>query len=140
MRTTMGGHIVTIALALGQGGCTDQLYVGSDTVLGIAVGYNTAREAGRIDIGYDRHFVTWVPQSVAVQDTATPGPKERSQERSQEREAMSVIGCTELKIGSLSLQGFHESLAIGKAAEAFAAKLRDSAAYFPCFQGKETAP
>ena len=127
MRKTIGKRLLAVLL-LGLGGCSDQLYVGSDTVLGIAVGYNAAREAGRVDIGYDRHFVTWIPQSVTAPDSVPPG-----------REVMSVIGCTELNVGSLSLQGFHESLAIGKAAEAFAARLKDSAAYFPCFQGKDTA-
>lgn len=119
MRKRTGGRWPLTALVLAIGGCGDQLYVGSDTVLGIAVGYNSAREAGRIDIGYDRHFVTWIPQSV---------PQEEGEE------AMSVLGCTQVKIGNLNLQKFQESLATGKAAAKFAEALKDDSSYFSCFQ------
>ncbi|QNT68310.1 hypothetical protein [Defluviicoccus vanus] len=124
----LGGALLAAVPAFWLGGCAEQLYVGSDTVLGIAVGYNTAREAARVDIGYDRHFVTWIPQSVPVTDAAGSG-----------REAMSVIGCTEVKIGNLNLQKFQESLAIGKAAEDFAKKLENNPLYFPCYKHEDGA-
>lgn len=116
-----------IALLLALGGCSgDKLYIGSDTVLGIAIGYNTAREAARVDIGYDRHFVTWIPRSVAEADDGG----------SKVKEAMSVLGCTNLQIGNLSLQGFEESLATGVAARTFAKKINESN-YFRCFASQQ---
>lgn len=124
----LGGALLAAMPAFWLGGCADQLYVGSDTVLGIAVGYNTAREAARVDIGYDRHFVTWIPQSVEVTTGDATG-----------REAMSVIGCTEVKIGNLNLQKFQESLAIGKAAEDFARNLVGNPLYFPCYKHEDGA-
>ncbi len=125
MRRRTRGRWPLAALVLAIGGCGDQLYIGSDTVLGIAVGYNTTREAARVDIGYDRHFVTWIPQSVELTGDED-GPKE----------AMSVIGCTHVRIGSLNLQKFQESLATGKAAEDFSKSLKDNSSYFPCYQSQ----
>lgn len=128
MRRRTRGRWPLAALVLAIGGCGDQLYIGSDTVLGIAVGYNTAREAARVDIGYDRHFVTWIPQSVELTNGDATG-----------WEAMSVIGCTEVKIGNLNLQKFQESLAIGKAAEDFAKNLGGNPLYFPCYKHEDGA-
>ncbi len=126
MRRKTRGRWSLAALVLAIGGCGDQLYIGSDTVLGIAVGYNTAREAARVDIGYDRHFVTRIPQSV----------QEKGAPPESGKEAMSVVGCTHLKIGQLSLQNFSETLATGLAAQTFATALQSNP-YFKCFNEEQ---
>ncbi len=116
------GTALAGALALQLAACTqDRLYVSSTTVLGLDASVNTARSAGRVQFGYDRYFVTWVPQTVEQKDGG--------------REVMSALNCTEVVVSGLALKKFDESLATGIAATNFAKHLKDerAAAYFDCF-------
>ena len=113
-----------------------QLYVAHDTKLGIDASYNTAMTSGNIDLGYDRRFVTWVPRSVEI-----VGGDENA------REAMSVIACSRLQVGAMSILYYDESLATGRAAKMFAQQLKNAQGvvakdYFECFakrDGKQEA-
>jgi hypothetical protein len=115
------------ALALPLAACTEaqeKLYLSSTTVLGIDASVNTTRQSGRVQIGYDRYFVTWVPQGVQA-DRGT--------------EIMAALNCTKVVVGSLALRRFDESLATGEAAKKFAKQLSESAPssdYFDCFKPK----
>jgi hypothetical protein len=103
----------------------EQLYISSNTVLGVDASVNTARTSGRVQLGYDRYFVTWVPQTVKQDGEA--------------REVMSALNCTEVTFGSLALLGFEESLATGVAAQNFSRQLAADAtgnAYFECFHNR----
>lgn len=105
-------------------GMQDRLYISSTTVLGLDASVNTARTAGRVQLGYDRYFVTWVPQ-MAPEGNAPP-------------EVMSALNCTEVTVNGLTLTGFEESLATGEAAIQFAKALANEEqtgkkAYFHCF-------
>lgn len=104
-----------------------QLYVAHDTKLGIDASYNAAMTAGSIDLGYDRRFVTWVPRSVDI-----------DAENADAKEAMSVIACSKLQVGALSVLYYDESMATGRAARMFAEQLKDvegiaAKDYFKCF-------
>ena len=70
------GVALAVTLALQLAACTqDRLYVSSTTVLGLDASVNTARTAGRVQFGYDRYFVTWVPQTVEQTDGGACGSK-----------------------------------------------------------------
>jgi hypothetical protein len=132
---TFGVCLLTLA------GCQwgQQLYVAYDTKLGIDANVNTTMTSGSIDIGYDRRFITWVPRSVEVVDgdgQAVAG------EDGNAKEVMSVLACSELRVGIISIDYYDESLATGRAATAFAKALKDpknrkvAEDYFECFTKK----
>lgn len=76
------GTALAAVLALQLASCAQgKLYISSTTVLGLDASVNTARTAGHIQFGYDRYFVTWVPQTVKQDGDA--------------REVMSALNCTE---------------------------------------------
>jgi hypothetical protein len=104
-----------------------QLYVAHDTKLGIDASYNAAMTAGSIDLGYDRRFVTWVPRSVEIHSSDTDA-----------KDVMSVIACSKLQVGALSILYYDESMATGRAAKMLAERLKDADGivakdYFKCF-------
>jgi hypothetical protein len=110
-----------------------KLYVAHDTKLGIDASYNAAMTAGSIDLGYDRRFVTWVPRSVEIDDD-DPDAKE----------VMSVIACSTLQVGALSILYYDESMATGRAANMFAHRLKEhdgivAKDYFKCFWKRDNA-
>jgi hypothetical protein len=119
------GAALAAVLALHVAACAgvqEKLYISSTTVLGLDASINTARTAGHIQFGYDRYFVTWVPQTVKRDGDA--------------REVMSALNCTEVTVGDLALKKFEESLATGVAATHFARQLEEDASsnsYFECF-------
>jgi hypothetical protein len=121
-------------MLLSLGACQNteqQLYVAHDTKLGIDASYNAAMTAGSIDLGYDRRFVTWVPQSVEIYGGDNSA-----------KEAMSVIACSMLQVGALSILYYDESMATGQAAKMFAQQLRAAQGivatdYFKCFSRRE---
>jgi hypothetical protein len=113
---------IPLAACFGQ----DKLYISSTTVLGLDASVNTARTAGHVQLGYDRHFVTWVPQTVSKEKGA--------------REVMSALNCTEVVVSGLTLTKFDESLATGTAAILFAQKIaesQNSTPYFECFTDQQ---
>lgn len=77
-----------------------QVYVASDTSLGVNGAVNTAQTAGKLVIGYDRKFVAFVPKKDEDADSS---------------DVMSVYNCTHLEITGLRISKFREKLATGKA-------------------------
>ncbi len=124
-------------MVLVLGGCAnwgEQLYVAHDTKLGIDASINTATTSGSIDLGYDRRFVTFVPRSVEIEEGDADA-----------REVMSVIACSNLRVGIISIDYYDESMATGRAATLFAEALakqgkRTAEDYFACFTRKEPKP
>ncbi len=108
-------------------GMQEKLYISSTTVLGLDASVNTARTAGHVQLGYDRYFVTWVPQTVTKEKGA--------------REVMSALNCTEVVVSGLTLTKFDESLATGTAAILFAKKIastQSNTSYFECFTDQQS--
>jgi len=128
---------ILIALTvLALGGCNwgEQLYIAHDTKLGIDASINTATTSGSIDLGYDRRFLTFVPRSVVIEDGDGTA-----------KEVMSVMACSNLSVGIISIDYYDESLATGRAAVEFARALADTdnsanakvvEDYFECFTKK----
>jgi hypothetical protein len=116
--------LATAALIVGLAvsGCAgDRLLISSSTVIGIDANLDTTRTAGRVQIGFDRYFVAWLPQTV---------------QESGGVEAMSALNCTDVIYGTLTIKKFDESLATGRAAVLFAKAIANSqvdAALFDCF-------
>ena len=85
------------------GACTSlskQVYVASDTSLGVNGAVNTAQTAGKLVIGYDRKFVAFVPKIIYEGDS----------------DVMAVYNCTHLEVQGLRITAFRERLATGDAA------------------------
>ena len=98
------------AAALGAcivlGACsTDNLYVAHDTVVGVNAALDSQRGSGRVMIGYNRNFGTYVPKSV---------------HHPNGKEAMSVLSCSELRVSGIWLAEFTEYLGTGEAAAIYA--------------------
>lgn len=90
------------------GGCAmpgHQVYVASDTSLGVLGSMNSAQTAGKLIVGYDRAFVSLVPKTESGSDV------------------VSVYNCTNLEIRGLRIAHFYERVATGKAAQAVVAAL-----------------
>ena len=97
-----------VALTTGLAACEPtNLYVGSNTVVGVNGSMNTQQTAGHLIVGYDRRFAAVVPTSVPMED-------------SEVEEAMAVLSCSELRVEGIFLTGFTEYLATGQAAKTFA--------------------
>lgn len=79
------------------------LYVGSNTIVGLNGSMNTEQTAGHLILGYDRKFAAIVPKSVPTGE-------------GDGKEAMAVLSCSELKVQGIFLTGFTEYLATGQAA------------------------
>lgn len=130
-------RIVVALMVLVLGGCAnwgEQLYVAHDTKLGIDASINTATTSGSIDLGYDRRFVTFVPRSVEAEGGDADA-----------REVMSVIACSDLRVGIVSIDYYDESMATGRAAVLFAealARQREETVedYFACFTKTRPEP
>jgi hypothetical protein len=136
MLMARAGLIVLAALAVA--GCQPgQLYVASDTVLGLNANVNTARDSGRFQFGYDRYFGTVIPRSTDIpngtNDTGLAGSE-------QGREVMAIIGCSDVEVSGIFLSKFVESLATGRAARGYARQLAanpsNANAPFGCFDAQ----
>ena len=93
---------VAAALTSGLTACEPtNLYVGSNTVVGVNGSMNTQQTAGHLIVGYDRRFAAIVPKSVPMAD-------------SEGEEAMAVLSCSELRVDGIFLTGFTEYLATGR--------------------------
>jgi hypothetical protein len=126
--------IIVGLMVLVLGGCANwgkQLYVAHNTKLGIDASINTATSSGSIDLGYDRRFLTWVPRSVDIEEGD-----------GKAKEVMSVMACSDLRVGIITIDYYDESLATGRAAVKFAEALADpdrpnnkkvAQDYFECF-------
>lgn len=140
-------RIVVGLLVLVLAGCAnwgEQLYVAYDTKLGIDASVNTATTSGSIDLGYDRRFVTWVPRSVELEGEVDADGNAIAD--GDAREVMSVIACSDLSVGIISIDHYDESLATGRAAVDFAKALakpdnkKVAQDYFACFTKKKANP
>lgn len=117
---------VTLALSVGLSACSPtNLYVASNTVVGLNAAMNADQTSGHVIIGYDRRFAAIVPKSVQV--LKEDGTLDTSVDPDA-REAMSVLSCSELKVSGIFLTGFTEYLATGEAARKFANKVRKEVA------------
>jgi hypothetical protein len=142
-------RIVVGLMVLALAGCANwgkQLYVAHDTKLGIDASINTATTSGSIDLGYDRRFVTWVPRSVEIDEDGVDGKvisdqDGDGQDEAKAREVMSVIACSNLRVGIVSIDYYDEAMATGRAAVRFARALanneQDAQDYFRCFTADE---
>jgi len=126
--------VSTLVVAGCQGPPGEHLYIAHNTKLGLDASVNTAVMSGTIDLGYDRHFLTWVPRSVEVEGASGQPPAESG---SGPREVMSVLACSVIETGVLRPVYYDESLATGRAATKFAAVIaKDRIAadeFFSCF-------
>src|SRR5262245_39737316 len=89
---------ITIAIALAAGLMACQptnLYVSSNTVVGVNGAMNADQTAGHLIIGYDRRFAAIVPKSAPIVDGE--GELDRSADP-KAHEAMSVLSCSELEV------------------------------------------
>ncbi len=99
-------HLGLLVLAGGLAACSDTapLYIASHSVVGVNAAVSQNMSSGHLIIGYDRKFSTNPPSSVV-------DPQARD-----EKEAMSVLNCTEVVVDGIFLSSFREHLATGKAA------------------------
>jgi hypothetical protein len=115
-----------LALAMGLAACSPtNLYVASNTVIGVNGAMNADQTSGHLIVGYDRRFAAIVPKSVQVLND--DGSVNTNVDKDA-REAMGVLSCSELKVEGIFLTGFTEYLATGEAARRFAKKVADEAA------------
>lgn len=117
-----------------------QLYMVSHAVVGLNASVNPEQTTGSLLIGYDRTYATVIPRSVAT--TTANGV--------QFRDAMSALVCSELAVDGITIRRYTESLATGRAATRFAAKLAEGTNpqatgarvkdFFDCFKDQGTQP
>jgi hypothetical protein len=99
-----------VALSVALTACQPtNLYLGSNTIVGVNGSMNTEQTAGHLIVGYDRRFAAIVPKSVPTGE-------------GDGKEAMAVLSCSELKVEGIFLTGFTEYLATGQAALDFSRK------------------
>lgn len=124
-------------------GCeANQLYIGSQTVVGINAAVNRDLTSGWLVVGYDRSFATVIPRSAPMQagDDQTSVQRQDASTAGQKRDAMTVLGCSNLAVNGVTIKRFTESIATGQAAATFAKKLGadtgDVKDFFDCFKEK----
>jgi hypothetical protein len=140
------GAAVALSVALTACDPTN-LYVASNTVIGVNGAMNTDQATGHLIVGYDRRFAAVIPKSATIVDPETGEPVPT--EHPEAREAMSVLSCSQLEVDIIFLTGFSEYLATGEAARRFAHEVskrsvikRDEAIgqFFDCYIPKERKP
>ena len=94
------GLLLSMTLLSACTSLSKQVYVASDTSLGVNGAVNTAQTAGKLVIGYDRKFVAYVPKIIYAGDS----------------DVMAVYNCTHLEVQGLRITAFRERLATGDAA------------------------
>ncbi|HET6160389.1 MAG TPA: hypothetical protein VFE34_18740 [Dongiaceae bacterium] len=114
-----------LALIAELTGCQPtNLYVGSNTIVGLNGAMNADQTAGHLIVGYDRRFAAIVPKSAPV--LKDDGSIDQSNLNAHE--AMGVLSCSELKVQGIFVTGFTEYLATGDAAREFAKQVADPSA------------
>lgn len=117
-------------------GCdANQLYMGSRTVVGINASVNPEVSSGSLIIGYDRTFATVIPRSALEDQTV------QTDQTIQRQDAMTALACSTLVVNGITIKRFTESIATGKAAQTFAAALKNDDPkpvkdFFDCFKDK----
>jgi len=122
-----------LALALAGCGAENNVYVASNTLIGLNAGVNSTMTSGKIFLGYERDFVAVIPKA----GEGTPADKEEEEEEEEDdaasnevtgvhwesetgRDLMAVLGCTDLRAKGIFVRGFTEYIATGQAARNFA--------------------
>lgn len=98
----------------------DNLYIAHKTNLGLNGTYNQAKPSGKFILGYKEQFITVIPKSVPL------SPEARSELQTSDpdlRDAMSILSCSDVKVGFLELKEYSEYLATGAAARLHARAL-----------------
>ncbi|HEY7609148.1 MAG TPA: hypothetical protein VIF14_07940 [Alphaproteobacteria bacterium] len=94
------------------------VFVTHQTVVGVDAAVDSQMTKGHLIIGYDRTFFAVVPKSVESKENGTaPGASPNN------RDAMSVIACSNIKVDGIVLSQFTENMATGKAAKIYAENL-----------------
>ncbi len=99
---------IPFVLLVGCASAGKQVYIASDTSLGVVGAMNTARTSGKLMLGYDRKFVAYIPK---MQDEVGQG------------DAMATFNCTHVQIKGITVTRFYERLATGDAAIELVSKL-----------------
>lgn len=102
-------------ILLGLGAC-ENLYIASDTNVGLQASVNAAQTSGELSLGWERTFIVLVPKSVEIPSTHTP--------TKPNHEAMSVASCTNLETDGIYLTSFEQKLATGVAAKTLMENMR----------------
>ena len=133
MRTPTATRVVgALGLLLGLGACQN-LYIASDTSVGLQASVNSARTAGKLAIGWERDFVVLIPRSVDVakQRGDTPDTSDAidgdgdGDGFKRHKEAMSVASCTNFDTDGIYITRFEQKLATGEAARKLMETMRD---------------
>jgi hypothetical protein len=123
VRRTVVSAGAALALIAGLTACEPtNLYVSSNTVVGVNGAMNADQTSGHLIVGYDRRFAAIVPKSAHVLKDDGSIDESVSEDA---REAMSVLSCSELEVDGIFLTGFTEYLATGEAARKFAENVAD---------------
>lgn len=102
-------------------GCSaDNLYIAHKTNLGLNGSYNQAKPSGKFILGYKEQFITVIPKSVPLSEEAR---QELDTQDPTLRDAMSILSCSDVKVGFLELKEYSEYLATGAAARRHARAL-----------------
>jgi hypothetical protein len=98
----------------------DNLYIAHKTNLGLNGSYNQAKPSGKFILGYKEQFITVIPKSVPL---STEAQGELNTKDETLRDAMSILSCSDVKVGFLELREYSEYLATGTAARLHARAL-----------------
>lgn len=113
--------ITLVGAAILLAGCSaDNLYIAHKTNLGLNGAYNQAKPSGKFILGYKEQFITVIPKSVPL------SPDARTELQTSDpnlRDAMSILSCSDVKVGFLELKEYSEYLATGAAARLHARAL-----------------
>jgi hypothetical protein len=121
---SIAAAIYLLFLLLGCSAPTHLVYY-HRSVVGFDASASTETRSGQMTFGYDRRLVAVVPKTnLSANGTA------------KKFEAMSVMSCTEVNAGYLSLVEFDERLATGDAATSYAAEFarNPQTSAFKCFR------
>jgi hypothetical protein len=110
-----------LAISLLSACQADNLYIVHKTNLGLNGAYNQAKPSGKLLFGYKEQFITVIPKSVPSDQLGTGGSATGSPD--QNREAMSVLSCSDVKTGFIELKKYSEYLATGRAAKLYAEQI-----------------
>jgi hypothetical protein len=113
--------IAVAGAAILLAGCSaDNLYIAHKTNLGLNGSYNQAKPSGKFILGYKEQFITVIPKSVPL---STEAQGELNTKDETLRDAMSILSCSDVKVGFLELREYSEYLATGTAARLHARAL-----------------
>lgn len=129
-----------VSLGIVLVGCTPTHFIHYHrTVIGIDSSAAMDGNGGHLTVGYDRRLIAVVPDAAGTRPTGQTQPGGAGTPQpgtgTQAKDAMSTIFCTQLDASALGVGRFHETLATGSVATAYARALRDdpTGGLFSCF-------